>query len=443
MTFDFRADQTRTGRIISSGSAPLLIYPSSSALNLQGDLTGFSTSSVGTDVFLYVSGSTQKKTVFGGDVRVSGALTASVRTVDGTNQFIVGDGITVSFNSLGQWALTGSVPVAGSDQSVQFNQNNVLTGSASFAFASGTMSVATISGNNVAPFANLGLSPGLQFSSNIAQSNGFFLIDGSDPVSNIGGFAAGNGAGLAVFSGALGDGQAGFSLYASPIASLVSANHRGDYILASGSFSIVSPIGRALSIYSGPIETEQPKMFVTTSIIPGEMVLTLTGAVTASRINSPQITGSIKSVSSGGDFILGRRIQSVFNTSGQWELTGAIQRVSIAGYSRANLTSPTVIGYAYIDPTEHPAGASLSIEAVGMNMGGVSGGLAVYNQTNGTTLAALTWSGTSTLTTGSYQTAVASMPASATSYEIHLSQSGGVSGGSNYTSVGFVNFRVS
>ena len=75
MAIDFRADQVRLNRLISSGSTPILIYPSSSASDLSGGQTAeFITSSVGTDVFLFVSGATDGtgKTLFGGDAVVSG-----------------------------------------------------------------------------------------------------------------------------------------------------------------------------------------------------------------------------------------------------------------------------------------------------------------------------------------------------------------------------------
>ena len=75
MAYDFRANQIRLNRIISSGSTPILIYPSSSASDLSGGQTAeFITSSVGTDVFLFVSGATDGtgKTLFGGDAVVSG-----------------------------------------------------------------------------------------------------------------------------------------------------------------------------------------------------------------------------------------------------------------------------------------------------------------------------------------------------------------------------------
>jgi hypothetical protein len=75
MATDFRANQVRLNRLISSGSTPILVYPSSSASDLTGGQTAeFVTSSVGTDVFFFVSGATDGtgKSLFGGDAVVSG-----------------------------------------------------------------------------------------------------------------------------------------------------------------------------------------------------------------------------------------------------------------------------------------------------------------------------------------------------------------------------------
>jgi len=99
MPIDFRASQIETNKIISSGStgtptgARLVVYPhiadDGTAPN-QGFINQsvFVTSSIGTDIFLYVSGGigernvggAQSITCFGGDVHISGNL-----TVDGTS----------------------------------------------------------------------------------------------------------------------------------------------------------------------------------------------------------------------------------------------------------------------------------------------------------------------------------------------------------------------
>ena len=74
MTYDFRANQVRLNRIISSGSIPIIIYASSSATDLQG---GKTFPDPGSDVFLFVSGSSTAKTLFGGDVVISGSVSGS------------------------------------------------------------------------------------------------------------------------------------------------------------------------------------------------------------------------------------------------------------------------------------------------------------------------------------------------------------------------------
>ena len=89
MTFDFRASQLRTSKIIASGStgtrAKILLYPIDSQgtpLN-QGNINTslFGTGSIGNDVFFFVSGviggigaSTNGISLFGGDVYSSGNL---------------------------------------------------------------------------------------------------------------------------------------------------------------------------------------------------------------------------------------------------------------------------------------------------------------------------------------------------------------------------------
>ncbi len=99
MPIDFRASQIQTNKLISSGStgtptgARLVVYPhvaDDGTSPNQGYINQsvFVTSSIGTDIFLYVSGGigernvggAQSITCFGGDVHISGNL-----TVDGTS----------------------------------------------------------------------------------------------------------------------------------------------------------------------------------------------------------------------------------------------------------------------------------------------------------------------------------------------------------------------
>lgn len=110
MSQDFRARQIQTSQVISSGSsgtnAKIVVYDISAqdtATPNQGiiDNTRFNTSSIGTDIFLYVSGGINNRdvggsnaiTVFGGDVHISGNL-----TVGGTSPTGSG-GTGAAFNS--------------------------------------------------------------------------------------------------------------------------------------------------------------------------------------------------------------------------------------------------------------------------------------------------------------------------------------------------------
>lgn len=135
MTYDFRADQVRTNKIIASGStgtnAKILIYPIdadklSSPNQGNIDQTIFNSGSIGSDLFVFISGSVNSKGVpnshgttgFGGDVVVSGSLsaktglTASISVTNGGLPFITGSGITTNYNSQGQWELLGGLPTA-------------------------------------------------------------------------------------------------------------------------------------------------------------------------------------------------------------------------------------------------------------------------------------------------------------------------------------------
>ena len=100
MARDFRANQIRTTQIIASGgigpsaagksSIGLLIYSASDASGLNGGLTHDMTASVGTDVWMFVSGTNEGKSkksgvvCFGGDIVVSGVFYAEKMVVEVT-----------------------------------------------------------------------------------------------------------------------------------------------------------------------------------------------------------------------------------------------------------------------------------------------------------------------------------------------------------------------
>lgn len=78
MALDQRSNQLRTTQIIATGTnstnADILIYGNDAATNYEGGITALINSNIGTDVFLFVSGSSTKKTVFGGDLVASGTV---------------------------------------------------------------------------------------------------------------------------------------------------------------------------------------------------------------------------------------------------------------------------------------------------------------------------------------------------------------------------------
>lgn len=83
MSYDFRASQIKTNKIIASGStgtnASIMIYDHNSegTPKNQGNISSsFATNLIGTDTFLYVSGSEHNRSVFGGGLTLSGTVYA-------------------------------------------------------------------------------------------------------------------------------------------------------------------------------------------------------------------------------------------------------------------------------------------------------------------------------------------------------------------------------
>jgi hypothetical protein len=172
-----------------------MVYPSGSASDFAGNVT-FSSGSVGTDVFLFISGSSTAKTLFGGDTHTSGAatvggaftvngatslngtvglgdaaadvvtitgqltasqgLSASLPVIGGTARFnflsgtlqktaaganfLVGSNLTVNYNSSGQWELSGSAAasVAFLSGAVAYSGSSGITGSSALGFNDNT-----------------------------------------------------------------------------------------------------------------------------------------------------------------------------------------------------------------------------------------------------------------------------------------------------------------
>jgi hypothetical protein len=148
MAKDFRSNQTRTHKIIGSGSSvsagipSILVYSASSATDFDGSYEANMLASVGSDVFLFVSGAQDGtgKTAFGGDVVISGTLYAETIVVE------VEESVTGSFSVSGSLFVSQSatinegVTINASQETGTENSFNVFAGStrAIFVNADGT-----------------------------------------------------------------------------------------------------------------------------------------------------------------------------------------------------------------------------------------------------------------------------------------------------------------
>jgi len=166
MALDFKANQIRTSQIIASGSttgASLVVYGPGAAADFKGGIFSAVTASVGSDVFIYVSGSTGSKnlansrgtSLFGGDVVVSGTITSAsglsgslTKLADGTSYLVQGSNITISTGTNGQVTIssTGGGTPGGSDTYVQFNDGGSFGGDAGLAYNKTTDSLTVAGG---------------------------------------------------------------------------------------------------------------------------------------------------------------------------------------------------------------------------------------------------------------------------------------------------------
>ena len=502
-SIDFRADQIQTSKIIVTGSTPqktLLIYgiAADDTPANQGNIdpTVFDTGSIGSDVFLFVSGGIGARggsdpwiSAFGGDLHISGNLTVD-GTIPGGPSFFT----EISLNAIettGSVAMTYLFASSGAEITGSLAQGaagNVASGTNSHAegdttTASGYAShsegqLTTASGNYSHTEGQNTTASG---ESSHAEGNNTTASSDASHAEGFGTTASGmnsHAEGLSSTASGAGSHAEGYSTTASGQTSHsegFTTYAIGDYSHAEGwgseAFGTGSLAAGLFTVASGAVDgisfppTTTQAAFGKYNLRDNVDSLFVVGdglddsnRHDVFRVNSGSvqvtgslevlggITGSIRYVEQTNTtpfLVAGSSINLNYNNLGQWEISSSIQKINVAGYNRTNLTSPTVIGLAYFNPTEYPLFSNLAFTAVGMNMAGVSGGLDLYDQNTSTLVAQLTWSGNSTLTTGSFQTTTISFPASAKSYELHFSQSGGANGGTDYSTVGFVNFVLS
>lgn len=90
----------------------------------------------------------------------------------------------------------------------------------------------------------------------------------------------------------------------------------------------------------------------------------------------------------------------------------------LAGVVTTVLGADTVAGYGYVDPTGL---ASLTLEAIGLVVSGVTGTLDLYDLTAAAVVATLTW----TETVATRKTASVTVPGTARLYELRVRKAGG------------------
>ena len=157
MARDFRTDRIRTTQIIADSAGPvqkanIIIYPSQSATNYAGSFSAGLVTTVGTDNFLFVSGSIGSKSVgnsfgaslFGGDVIASGSITAArglsgslTRLTDCTSYLVAGTNVTINSSSNGQVVISSTGGGAGSGNWNELSPTPRLNTTASVAIAGG------------------------------------------------------------------------------------------------------------------------------------------------------------------------------------------------------------------------------------------------------------------------------------------------------------------
>jgi hypothetical protein len=233
MAKDFRASQIQTNQIVSSGSsgtnAKIIIYPvdkQSTGSPNQGiiDSSKFNTSSIGNDVFLYVSGGIGDRnsnnptiSVFGGDVYISGNISAgsgisgggSVQWVEsstsprlrttasvaigtdavfaenvGTDVFFYVSGTISSGSATDNVSVFGgSVRVSGAllvgSSSISIDSSNIVFSSGSEYRAGGIIKVADTANGIDSIGISLGLGNGVSAPNNITLKAGTTIASGS------------------------------------------------------------------------------------------------------------------------------------------------------------------------------------------------------------------------------------------------------------------------
>lgn len=294
MAYDFRANQIRLNRIISSGSVPIYIYPSGSATNLQGGVN-FSTASIGTDVFLFVSGSSNAITLFGGNVVSSGSV-AAIYVSSSTGARITG-------------SMTNGAPGV-----VAFGLNSHAEGDSTTAVGQASHA----EGSNTGAGGDYAHSEGLYSQAVGAYSHA------EGQIASATGFAS-HAEGLLTLAIGNNSHAEGIGSEAYGTGSLAA----GLYTVASGAVDGTSPTTTQAAFGKYNLRDNVDSLFVVGDGLDDsnrhDILRVNSGSVqvTGSLIAST-ITGSISGTVAGNPFIVaGANITTTYNSLGQWEITSS------------------------------------------------------------------------------------------------------------------------
>lgn len=363
MSFDFRSSQIRTNKLISSGStgtnAKLLVYDiaADGVPANQGNIntTIFPTSSIGTDVFIYFSGSsgtrgiggTYGTIVFGGDICVSGTTYLSSSTVTGNMTVSnILSASTLTANTLSGYNLSASNKVmAGGDISGSSNLN--INGGAN------------IRGNTTVNIPDIGdINPGLNVTNSIVSKG--LLILGDETL-------LGEPLGVCVVSGGLTVSKGGLNIDASSDTTILhiedaldAGNNSGSFEVKSSNtqfytetnytvtasniyFSSIYPYDISLSYNIGSNTNKWDKSYinsgtflynVSASLISGSEIKVSNGIILSPLLSSS--FGEAQSYNSGKILFESNSGSLVLNNNGSYEIISTnkniLQKLDISNY---------------------------------------------------------------------------------------------------------------
>lgn len=399
MAGDFKASQVQTNKVIVTGSFAnqttnqLLVYnysAQSSVLPNNGVIDGakFNTSTgIGTDVFLFVSGGINKKdaplsnavSVFGGDVHISGNLTVAGSSPGGGGGG--GTGVNYFWSPSNPFIeASGSLYLSGALHASSLSSSNgaEITGSTS---VRGTLNVGTVSNNTVLnySFAN---GDGVKASGNYSHAEGYYAT-GSGHYSHAEGSYTTAGGNYShaegIYTFAIGEGS-----HSEGIGTIASGSNQhviGKYNKRDNNFSLF-----VIGDGTGDNDVDRGDIVRVNS---GPTIGTGRVEVTGSVVATFGLSGSLTRLSDGSSYLIaGPNINIHTNSLGQVEITGSAAgssffRMEVVDYTSVNSTFSTSVGQVIFPANEFSG--SLTLRGVIANSNALAtGSIQLFNLTSGT-----------------------------------------------------------